>query len=218
MIAGIVIVTLGLIVHFLAEAKAAHGLAAGAKIAASAGFVLAAILEGAPHTLIGQALLIALIWAALGDALLIPRDNRQAFLFGMAAFAFAHLGYAFVFHLRGVDAAGLAVGAALAGGAGIAFFLWLLPKLRVRARGMVGPVFGYVLVITIMVAMAVGGMWRELADGWLGLVAAVVFWLSDVTVAMVRFADGRRIWRLVGLPLYYGAQLLFVATLPPRLT
>jgi uncharacterized membrane protein YhhN len=40
--------------------------------------------------------------------------------------------------------------------------------------------------------------------------AAVLFYLSDITVARDRFVTGPRFLnRLVGLPLYYSAQFLF---------
>lgn len=223
---GLALCAVALVVLFLAEARqrvdnttqgdprGARPLAAGAKAVASAAFILAAVLEGATATIGGQALLIALVWSALGDLLLIPKNNRTTFLFGMAAFAIAHLGYAFVFHMRGVDAIGVAIGGALAGLGGLALFMWLRPRIRQRAPALVGPVLGYIVVITVMVAMAAGAFAHAPAPGWLGLVAAFVFWLSDITVAMVRFADGARLWRLIGLPLYYGAQFLFVATLP----
>ncbi|MCC6620557.1 MAG: lysoplasmalogenase [Deltaproteobacteria bacterium] len=210
---GLALCALALVVLFLAEARQRAPIAAAAKVVASASFLLAALIEGAADTLGGQALLIALVWSALGDLLLIPRDNRVTFLFGMVAFAIAHVGYAFVFHLRGVDALGVGLGAAIAGAAGLAFFLWLRPHVRQRAPGMIAPVLGYLAVITLMVSMGAGAFARAPDAAWLGLVAAVVFWLSDVTVAMVRFAGGRRLWRLVGLPLYYAAQFLFVATL-----
>ena len=114
-------------------------------------------------------------------------------------------------------AAGLLVPAGLVG-------RWLWPHLGADMRG---PVLAYIAVITAMVAAAAGAVTGagpalpavaalttgEPLPGWIWkaavMVAAVAFYLSDVSVARDRFvAPGfaNRIW---GLPLYYGAQLLF---------
>ena len=115
-----------------------------------------------------------------------------------------------------VFAGGVLDGPVVAGAAGIAFFAWLRPQILAKAPRLAVPVLGYVAVITVMVAMATGALayGGGSAVSGLGFAAAIVFWASDITVAMVRFAEGRRMWRLIGLPLYYGAQFLFVATLP----
>jgi len=211
---ALIVCAVAVTVVLWAEARGRAALSGAAKVVASGAFIAAALVEGAPATILGQSLLIALGWSALGDVLLVPRDNRPAFLFGMVAFAIAHVGYAFHFHLIGVDGLGVAIGGAVAGLAGLAFFRWLRPRLARRAPGMTGPVVGYLLVITLMVAMSAGALVRAPSVAWLGFVAALTFWLSDVTVAIVRLAGGHRAWRIVGLPLYYAAQLLFVAALP----
>ena len=45
------------------------------------------------------------------------------------------------------------------------------------------------------------------------LVAAVIFYLSDIAVARERFVTSSVTNRLLGLPAYYGAQLLFGVTI-----
>lgn len=212
---------LAVLLYFEARAKApeappraaarAARVNAVLKPVASASFIAAAVLCGATASRGGQALLIALVWSALGDVLLIARA-RLAFLFGMAAFAMAHVAYAMLFKLRGLDAVGVAVGAIVAGAVGLALYRWLRPHLARRAPGLAVPVAGYIVVISLMVAFAVG----TVAEAWdpLPLAGAITFWLSDLTVALVRFADARHVYRIVGLPLYYAAQFLFVAMLP----
>jgi len=180
-----------------------------AKTVASLGFVAAAVSLGAFDTFFGQTLFIALMWSLLGDILLVFKGSRVAFTFGIAAFLMAHLGYVMLFRLRGVDTTAFLL--ALAGFAGVAFFIWrwLAPHVRGGMRIAVG---AYIAVITLMVACAVGT--TVALPALLPLLAAMLFWLSDLTVARQRFVR-KSFWnRAVGLPLYFAAQYLFVALLP----
>ena len=71
------------------------------------------------------------------------------------------------------------------------------------------PVVAYVIVITAMVAAAVGTALRT--EAWLLLVGAAAFYLSDLSVARDRFVAsgfGNRLW---GLPLYFFAQMLLAS-------
>jgi hypothetical protein len=61
-----------------------------------------------------------------------------------------------------------------------------------------------------MVALAFATYGREPA--LLVPVAAVAFYFSDLSVALNRFVKPSMITRLWGTPLYFGAQLLFAAT------
>ncbi|MFO0748293.1 MAG: lysoplasmalogenase family protein [Myxococcota bacterium] len=222
MLIWIVVCAVALVVILYAEARGktmpsearspfATRVNAVAKPIASASFVAAAVMAGAQQSRGGQALLIALVWSFLGDILLIPR-SRTAFAFGMAAFAMAHLGYAFFFDMRGVDWLWVVLGGVAAGAAGAAFFIRLRPSIRKKAPTLLTPVGAYVAVITVMVAFAIG----TVALSWnpLPLVGALAFWLSDLTVALVRFTDAGLAWRRIGLPLYYAAQFTFIAMLP----
>ena len=69
----------------------------------------------------------------------------------------------------------------------------------------------YIVVISGMVVLAAGtALFRP---GYEIVVAAVSFYLSDLSVARDRFLNagfGNRLW---GLPLYYAAQHVFVASL-----
>jgi len=73
------------------------------------------------------------------------------------------------------------------------------------------PVLAYVLVISVMVTMA----WSVFMESQVGiqgrilvLAGAVLFYLSDITVARDRFMEDRFSNKLVGLPLYFGGQFL----------
>jgi len=190
--------------------RASHGtlfVAAIAKTFASLGFIGAAISAGALSSLVGQMLFIALVWSFIGDVLLVLRGSRIAFMFGIAAFLMAHLGYVMLFRLRGIDMSAFLI--AFAAFALVAFFVWRWLAAHV-AGAMRVAVAVYIAVITLMVACAVGTV-VAVPGSLLPLVAACLFWLSDIAVARQRFVQ-RSFWnRAVGLPLYFAAQFLFVA-------
>lgn len=177
---------------------------------ASLSFIALALVTGAGDAAMGAAILAGLVFSALGDVLLIPR-REGFFLAGMGAFAIAHLCYSAGFIAGGVDFGPLA----LAGGAASLIFaaailgtLWKnLGELRI-------PVACYSLIIAAMMALAVA---HHLHDGTLKSVhlaaAALIFAVSDIFVARDRFQQRAFSNRLFGLPLYYGAQLLFAANL-----
>jgi uncharacterized membrane protein YhhN len=71
------------------------------------------------------------------------------------------------------------------------------------------PVVAYLVVISAMVALAAGS--AALGRPRL-LVGAVAFFVSDLSVARDRFVVPGFANRLWGLPLYYGAQLVFAAS------
>ena len=69
-----------------------------------------------------------------------------------------------------------------------------------------GPVIAYMVVITLMLAAAVQTD-SAIADRRIPI-GALAFYLSDLGVARDRFAAPGYINRLIGLPLYFGGQLL----------
>ena len=72
------------------------------------------------------------------------------------------------------------------------------------------PVQAYVLVISGMVALSFGTAWR---DPGTGIVAgAVAFFLSDIAVARETFVTPSTWNRALGLPLYFGAQMLLAVS------
>mgnify|MGYP003423184460 FL=1 len=189
----------------LAHRNAWHRLEWLLKPAAAATFVPAGFLAGGIDTTFGRVMLAGLVLAAGGDVLLIPK-NKRAFLAGIGAFLAGHVAYAIAFTLRGVD---LSAALVCLGGLGliaIPVLRWLWPHVE---RPMRLPVVAYVIVITAMVAAAVGTALRT--EAWLLLVGAAAFYLSDLSVARDRFVAsgfGNRLW---GLPLYFFAQMLLAS-------
>jgi uncharacterized membrane protein YhhN len=171
---------------------------------ASLGFVLGAVAVGALDHPLGAPLLVALCLSMLGDVLLISKEKR-VFMAGIGAFLAAHLAYGWMFLVMGVEPVWLAAALVLAALTALVIWRWLAAHVNGAMRV---AVMAYIAVITLMVALAFGA--GALA-GVLPIAAAVTFWLSDLTVARHRFVKPEAINRLVGLPLYYGAQYLFIA-------
>ncbi len=169
----------------------------------SAGFIATAVLSGCLDSDWGRWIFAGLVCSWFGDVLLISA-KRAAFLAGLVAFLLGHVAYTVAFYDRGIDVMGgllpvLALGVVAVG----LVARWLLPKVD---PAMMRPVLAYMVVITAMVAFAGGTVAAH--GGPLLLVGAVLFWLSDVSVATDRFAGGGFINRVWGLSFYYGAQLL----------
>lgn len=181
------------------------------KPAASAGFIWLALERGATGSAWGQVVLVALVLSLVGDVLLIPRDKR-AFLVGLLAFLLGHVAFCVAFLLRGVAAPPAAIAALPLAAGGALVLRWLWPHLSAR---MAAPVTAYVVVISAMVALAVGSAAHTFDPRLLG--GAVLFFLSDLAVARNRFVSPGFENRLVGLPLYYAGQLLLAATVDGQL-
>ncbi|MFK7990938.1 MAG: lysoplasmalogenase [Sandaracinaceae bacterium] len=175
------------------------------KPAAALTFIATALFQGALSTDWGTALFVGLLFAAGGDILLIPKD-RRAFLGGLVSFLIGHLGYAVAFGIRGLDL--VAVGMASVGlvAVGVPIMRWLWPHVEGPMRG---PVLGYVLVITAMVALSIGTFAAH-GNGLLVL-GAVGFYFSDLAVARQRFVSEALANRLWGLPLYFYSQLILAS-------
>jgi uncharacterized membrane protein YhhN len=88
----------------------------------------------------------------------------------------------------------------------VAVYLYLKPGLR----SMKGPVIFYILIICFMVNRAVSTFFGDAfttTQAWLITLGAILFWLSDLMLAVNRF---RRPFKAeaTSLFLYYGGQLL----------
>lgn len=175
------------------------------KPVASALFVAAGALF-LPRAQGASMLLFAgLLLSFVGDALLIPKGRRLSFLAGLACFLCAHGAYCIAFVLKGTDTRAVTVGAAALVLAGVPLARWLFPHVDGPMRV---PVVAYVVTITAMVTLACGA-WQGGARITL-VIGAVLFYASDVCVARERFVQRALVNGIVGLPLYYAAQLLLV--------
>ena len=151
-------------------------------------------------------LFAALCACALGDVLLIPDDTRS-FQAGVASFGLGHALYSVAFALRGVHVVTAAISALVLALLASRVYRWLAPGVPAALKGAVA---GYCAVITAMVAVAAG---TAVATGDVRVVAgAVMFFVSDLSVARDRFVAPGFVNRAWGLPLYYAAQLVLAAT------
>jgi uncharacterized membrane protein YhhN len=150
-------------------------------------------------------LFTGLVLSFVGDVLLIPKGRKVTFLLGLASFLCAHVAYSLAFVLRGTEARGVLVGGVVLVAGGVPLARWLLPHVKGAMRP---PVVGYIVAITAMVALSSGAF--AAGAPWTLLAGAVLFYLSDLCVARERFV-AKSMWNgVVGLPLYYVAQLLLV--------
>ena len=173
-----------------------------AKPVASAGFLGLALTLGATGSPYGWWILIGLVFGFIGDIALLG-TTRSWFLSGLVAFAIGHLVYVIAFFKAGISVGPLVAGAGAAAAAALAAVRWLRPHLPSE---MTVPAVAYVVIISAMVAAAVGA--TAAGNTPLILIGAIAFYLSDLAVARNRFVAPGAINRFWGLPLYYLGQLL----------
>ena len=174
-----------------------------AKPLASAAFVVLALQLGGRDTGYGLWVLAGLLACWIGDVLLIPK-HRLAFKIGIVAFLLGHVLYSIAFLGHGVAFAWAFVAAVPLGT--MAWTLGRLILIRVH-RGLRKPVSAYILVISGMLALGIGA-WARSGDP-VFVLAPSAFYVSDLAVARNRFLRPGFVNRLIGLPLYYLAQVLF---------
>lgn len=208
MISWVLLCAVGLAVCLLGEWRGRIVERGVGKLVASLAFVGAGVDAGLPEGVVGGAwLLAALVLSFVGDMVLLS-NVRRWLLAGMIAFLLAHLAFIGFFLALGVAGGGVAAGLAGMG----ALLVWVWPRLAPHTGSLKVPVALYMLAISGMVAAAAGA--TADAPGRRGLLAAaVLFALSDLFVARQRFVQAEPRNRFIGLPLYYAAQLLFVASM-----
>ena len=177
-----------------------------AKAAASTSFVAVAVINNAADTSYGRFILAALALSLIGDLLLLSFRSRFL-LGGIASFLLAHVAFAAAFTRVAVDTNWFAVAMVCAAIAGILLIRWLWPRLGGFYRVAV-PV--YAAAIVLMTSLAIGAS-AESMPSTVG-VGAVLFAVSDVSVARDRFIERNIANKMWGLPLYYIAQLLFAGS------
>jgi uncharacterized membrane protein YhhN len=151
------------------------------------------------------AIVVGLVLSLGGDVALIFTSSR-AFLAGLLLFLLAHVAYSTAFTLpNGFHSADL-ISAAVLLVLTVGVYLYLRPGLG----SMKAPVIFYMLIIFLMVNRALSAFFGTaftMTQAWLMTVGAVLFWLSDLALAVNRFRRPFKAERL-SLFLYYGGQLL----------
>jgi uncharacterized membrane protein YhhN len=149
---------------------------------------------------------VGLVLSWFGDLFLISK-REPIFLAGLVSFLLGHVAYIAAFAMRGTTSVGLIVGAVATIAVAIPIARWLLGHVTGPLRN---PVITYILVISVMVTVAIGATFAGAPP--LLITGAVLFFVSDITVARERFVQQGFVNRLVGLPLYYGGQILLAMT------
>lgn len=151
-------------------------------------------------------LLAGLLLSLGGDVALVFGENRRAFLTGLVLFLFAHLVYFVAFNFLSRYQPRETIISAVALLAGATVYVYLLPGLRSLKL----PVAVYVLVISAMVSQAVSTLFDPVVPATqarLVSLGAILFWLSDLILAIDRFRVRLRYYPL-NLAVYYTGQLL----------
>jgi uncharacterized membrane protein YhhN len=172
------------------------------KPVASTLFIVTALLAGALASSYGRLILLGLFFSWLGDVFLIPK-RQIFFIAGLGSFLLAHLAFSAAFLLQQLEVLPLALAATATVVFAIIILRWLWPHLSHKFRP---AVVSYLGAISLMVVLAAGTM---ATAGLNLLIGAVMFAVSDIFVARDRFVSPSVANRLWGLPLYYGAQLIF---------
>ena len=195
------LVALFLVLTLVGEGTRKRWLVWICKPLASTGFIALAVYCGALGTTYGNLVLVGLALSWFGDVFLIS-DKTLYFRLGLVSFLLGHVAYVAAFISLGPNVVWTVEAGVVLGLVGAVVFLWLRPHLG----NMKVPVLAYVVVITLMVTFAMGTYGE--VDGAVRVLGAVAFYLSDLGVARDRFVSKGFVNRLVGLPLYYGGQLL----------
>lgn len=175
--------------------------AAITKVIASGGFLTVAIFAGALRSTYGKILLSGLVLSFFGDTFLIG-ETQQAFMAGLAAFLLAHVAYVAAFAVNGVNLRWMVAAGFPIVGIAVSISGWLAPH---TPPELTLPVQLYTAVISGMLIAAFGT--RGKGGSVLILAGALLFFLSDLSVASLRLVQTdfpNYIW---GLPLYYAGQL-----------
>ena len=185
-------------------------LAIPGKLIASSAFIAVAIAAGALESRYGKLLLAGLALSWFGDAFLISESGKW-FLAGLVSFLLAHIAYLAAFLVIGVDRRWLIASSVPIAVVAVMVSLWLAPYLP---ADMLWPVRAYTAVISLMVVAAFG----TLGKGHTPFIVAgaCLFYLSDLSVAAMRFTDPTFPTFVLGLPLYYAGQLCLAFSVATR--
>ena len=175
------------------------------KMFASTGFIVLCVASGGIHSVYGCIILGGLVLSWWGDLFLVSR-GKTIFMLGLIAFFLAHVCYCTAFVFYGVGITDTILVSVIMLIPGVIIMRWLHPHLGTMKI----PVYGYIIVISVMTALSVSAAYTT--GGFLIPCGAVFFYCSDIFVARDRFVAPGRINAYIGLPLYYGGQVLLALT------
>jgi len=173
----------------------------GAKLIASSSFIATALSVGALKHRYGQILFAGLVLSLCGDLFLTGLSQR-AFMLGLASFLLAHLAYVVAFSVLGLNHKWMLFAAVPVIAVAVLVAAWLAPHTPAE---LLVPVRIYTIVISVMVIAAVGA--KGAGGPTLVVIGAVLFYVSDLSVAAQRLVEMDFPTYVAGLPLYFGGQI-----------
>lgn len=149
----------------------------------------------------------------VGDMLLGWSLERRTFLFGLVAFLIGHVLYSAAFTLaNGFAAWDLLIIAVIVGGCIAAYKVLDLDLGKMKT-----PVLVYLLIISFMLTKALSSLYLGGITGaalWLVVIGAILFFISDALLALVKFQrKPARAFRAINLTCYYLGQVLLALSL-----
>lgn len=179
------------------------------KMTAATSFIAIALSLGALKWNYGRVMVAGLVLSWWGDWFLAQGSDRF-FLFGLISFLSAHVMYCIGFAVRGIKGtwagAAFVPVAAMAGGV----LMWISPHV---GADMIWPVRAYTVVISLMVVLAFGA--KGAGGPWSIPIGAVLFWLSDISVASGQFDVTEYRTYVWGLPAYFIGQVFLAWSTRP---
>ena len=130
------------------------------------------------------------------------RGYRPKILAGLVAFLLAHVAYVSAFVRHGYARRWVIVAAVPVTAIAIIVFVWLEPH---TPPDLLNPVRAYIAVISVMVIFATGTQGQ--GGSRLIVAGAIMFFLSDLSVASLRLVQTDYPTYLIGIPLYYAGQV-----------
>ena len=150
-------------------------------------------------------LVIGLLLSLVGDVcLMVPAD---LFVAGLAAFLVAHVFYVIALIALGVSIGALIVGIALMGLVAVVIGRRIVQGAASTDAALAGPVAGYIAVISVMVASAIG------TGRFFAIVGALLFGLSDSVLGWTRFIADLPRGRVIVMVTYHLGQIGLVLAL-----
>lgn len=177
------------------------------------GMISAVFGSNGPVRAYDRLMLAGLVMSLVGDMLLAWSMARRTFLMGLVSFLIANVLYSTAFTLaNGLSAWDVLLMAALVGGSFAAYRM-----LALDLRSMKIPVLAYLLVISFMLTKALSSLYLggiSGTAGWLVVVGAILFFISDGVLALVQFQhQPAKADRAINLVTYYTGQILLALSL-----
>ncbi len=197
---------ISVVFYLVADTKNLRRSRVAGKMVASTCFIVLALIMGASESTFGQIMMAAFLFSWLGDLFLLSKEQKW-FLAGLVSFLVAHIAFTLAFYQRGISTESLLFPAVIVGFSALLIGYWLLPKVE---KEMKIPVVVYMAAIIVMVVCSFGT--HHHSHDQTIPIAACVFMASDIFVARDQFVKEGFFNKLIGAPLYFGAQMVFATT------